>query len=304
MNVETVLLTLLREELCGETVSDEVKEAISPEMLEPLYELSRKQTLAHIAGQALSKLGKLGQDEVSRKFQEKSMGAVTNHIRMNHAFHSICKALEEAKLPYMPLKGSVLKQWYPETWMRISADIDILVHAEDHQAAVKCLVDKCDCRYLIQSNHDVSLCFPGKIHIEVHHMLIEDTVSTAQEKVLSQVWDTACQAEGSQYRYQMSDAMFRFYHYAHMSKHIKNGGCGIRPFMDLWVMNHLVKQDRTGEENLIALGDLTAFYQILRWFRILFKGGIEQSAKELATNANTTKEESAFITQLIQELKL
>ena len=386
MNVETVLFALLREELCGEIVGNEIKEVLSSQLLEELYKLSKKHSVAHIIGQALTKLGVLGQDELSVNFQKTAMDAVAYHIRMTHAFHSICNALEEEKLPFLPLKGSVLRQWYPEPWMRTSSDIDILVRPEDHAAAVNCLMDKCECQYMIQSNHDVSLRFPGRIHVEIHHTLIEDTVSVAQEKVLSGVWRTACLEDGSQYRYRMSDIMFRFYHYAHMTKHIKNGGCGIRPFMDLWIMNHRTEQDRTGEEKLFAQGDLSVFaaaaeklsevwfsgveadsvsdmlarfvleggtagtlknrvsmkqvkkggklqyvlhrifmpyenlkeyypvlrkhkwllpfYQFLRWCRILFKGRIGYSAKELALNANTTQEESAFIAHMIKELKL
>lgn len=259
MNVETILFALLRMEICGDAVSEEIKAAISPEIVEPLFELSRRHSIAQIVGNALSKLGTLGQDEASLKFRKWPVEAVTFHIRMSHAFHTICNTLEAEKISFIPLKGAVIRQWYPEAWMRTSSDIDILVRPEDHEAAVKCLIDKCECRYVTRSSHDVSLYFPGNIYIEIHHTLIEATISEAQEKVLSGIWDGACLEDGFGYRYRMTDAMFRFYHYAHMKKHIKNGGCGIRPFMDLWIMNHRAEQDRTGEEQLLARGELLAF---------------------------------------------
>ena len=42
-----------------------------------------------------------------------------------------CNALEKAQIPFVPLKGSVIRKYYPEAWMRTSSDIDVLVHKED-----------------------------------------------------------------------------------------------------------------------------------------------------------------------------
>ena len=65
MNVETILFALLRMEICGDAVSEEIKAAISPEIVEPLFELSPRHSIAQIVGNALSKLGALGQNEAS-----------------------------------------------------------------------------------------------------------------------------------------------------------------------------------------------------------------------------------------------
>ena len=56
--------------------------------------------------------------------------------------------------------------------------------------------------------------------------------------VLAQIWDTAVSAGPGSHRLLLADEMFYFYHIAHMVKHFEVGGCGIRPFLDLWIMNH------------------------------------------------------------------
>jgi hypothetical protein len=49
---------------------------------------------------------------------------------MKHEFERICLVLEKAKIPHIPLKGSVLRKLYKEPWLRTSCDIDILVQEE------------------------------------------------------------------------------------------------------------------------------------------------------------------------------
>ena len=44
-----------------------------------------------------------------------------------------------------------------------------------------------------------------------------------------------------------------------MAKHFENGGCGIRPFLDVWVLNHRVPFDREKRGRLLADGGLSAF---------------------------------------------
>ena len=54
--------------------------------------------------------------------------------------------------------------------------------------------------------------------------------------------------------------MFYFYHIAHMAKHfVATGGCGIRPFLDIWVLNHRIDFDREKREKLLSDGGLDVF---------------------------------------------
>lgn len=81
MDVKSVLFALLRSEICGEAVHEEVKTALCPELLEELCEVSNRHSLARLMGQALSKLGALGEDDSSLKFQQSAMSAVARNIQ-------------------------------------------------------------------------------------------------------------------------------------------------------------------------------------------------------------------------------
>ena len=54
--------------------------------------------------------------------------------------------------------------------------------------------------------------------------------------------------------------MFYFYYIAHMAKHfVETGGCGIRPFLDIWVLNHRIDFDREKRDKLLSDGGLDVF---------------------------------------------
>ena len=57
----------------------------------------------------------------------------------------------------------------------------------------------------------------------------------------------------------LTDEMFYFYHIAHMAKHFENGGCGIRPFLDLWILEHRVAHNDTYRNALLEQGGLLTF---------------------------------------------
>ena len=65
--------------------------------------------------------------------------------------------------------------------------------------------------------------------------------------------------ENSKFRYEMTDEFFYFYHIAHMAKHFENGGCGIRPFVDLVVLDRMDSENFSKRDELLKSGGLLQF---------------------------------------------
>ena len=256
MNTEQVLFALLRSVICGEKISESVIAACTPERLEGVYTLAAKHDLAHLVGQAVSKLP-LPESETLTKCKKAAMQAFARYMLLDQAYQQICQTLEKAEIPFIPLKGSVLRAYYPEPWMRTSCDIDVLVHPEDLDAAVRVLTQELEYKYDRKDSHDVSLFTPRGVHIELHYDLIDCNPNT--DPVLCHTWTTSAVKEGTRYYRCMTDEMFYFYHIAHMAKHFENGGCGIRPFLDLWILERKVDRDRQKRETLLAEGKLLTF---------------------------------------------
>lgn len=169
------------------------------------------------------------------------------------------------------LKGSVLRNFYPEPWMRTSCDIDVLVHEEDLSRAVTCLDKELEYKVQGQFSHDVSLFSKSNVHIELHFDLIESTVSRKSASILKNVWTLSHPKADSSYQYVMPDELFYFYHTVHMAKHFEGGGCGVRPFIDLWILDNIPGIDVEKRNHLLEEGDLLQFANCARslsevWF--------------------------------------
>ena len=84
--------------------------------------------------------------------------------------------------------------------------------------------------------------------------------------------------ETEPYHYCLSDAMFYFYHIAHMAKHLEEGGCGIRTFLDLWIIDRLPESDRKGRDTLLSRGGLLTFAEAARHLSEVWFFGAEGNA--------------------------
>lgn len=260
MDESSLLIALLRAEVCG--VAADIENAPSKECLEKLYPLAARHDLAHIAGQALSKLGLLGQDEASNKLKNAAMQAICRYVQLEYELGQACAVLEQAQIPFIPLKGSVLRSFYPEPWMRTSCDIDILVREEDLDRAVAFLKEKLHYHGNGKSDHDVFLRSPGGTALELHYDTVQERFAgNATRNVLARVWEDAAPVGESPWHMAMSDAMFYFYHMAHMAKHFEVGGCGVRSFLDIWIMNRKMEFNKETRDALLLEGGLLKFAQ-------------------------------------------
>lgn len=262
------MTALFRSVICGIDLTDEERDLYSPEMLQSLLRKASSHDIAHLLVWGLKKNGLIPGD---KELEQYVLKAVYRYEQLKYDYDKLCRHLEKVGIPFLPLKGSITREHYPEPWMRTSCDIDVLVRKEDLDRAVATLEK--DLGYVNhgKSPHDVSLFTPHKMHIELHYTLLEEGYANESSKILGDVWKTATLREGWSSFYEMSDEMFYFYHIAHMAKHFENGGCGIKPFIDLWILDNKLAHDRTKIDALLKKGRLFRFSEVVRhlcgiWF--------------------------------------
>ena len=253
MNTETLLFSLIRTAMFGEPVEDKIIKACTPEMLMDLYKLADHHDVAHLVGQALDKLG-LPESEGLTRCRNRMLQAVYRYVRQDYEYQQVCALLAEAESPYIPLKGTLLRPYYPEPWMRTSCDTDILIHREDLKKAQKLIEDQLHFVERRISPHDVSLISPTNELLELHFAIVEDFVLPKAREILDHVWDYAVPVEGAPYQYALPDDLFYYYHMVHMAKHVANGGCSVRFFLDTWILTHKVPHDRKAREAFLKKG--------------------------------------------------
>ncbi len=269
-----LLFLLLSSAISGRKLSDEEKSEYTSQTLGELLEISKKHDVDHLLVFGLKENGLLSEENAM--LEKKIFMAAYRYERINYEYENLLVALEDAKIPFIPLKGAVLRKYYPEPWMRTSCDIDILVHREDLENAILCLAEKLNYTEKERATHDVSLFSPGGVHVELHFDLVEEGRANNAIGVLSSVWDNAILHETYEYRYDMTDAFFYFYHIAHMAKHFETGGCGIRPFIDLWILDRIDSFDKTKRDELLLEGGLLRFADVSRTLSEVWFSGKEE----------------------------
>lgn len=254
-SVENVFFALLRFDVFKIAPDENIIRFITPEVLPSLYKLSKKHDLAHIVADALMKNGLLsGDSEVARKFLRKRDLAVYRYRQLEYELGQMSGVLEDAEVPFMPLKGSILRSYYPEPWMRTSCDIDVLVREESLERAIAVLTEKLNYKRGNTGTHDVTLLAPSGVHIELHFRLSTDDKLDA---IFEDIFDSP--TPGWSYRYSMSWEMFYFYHIVHMAIHMRSGGCGVKPLLDMIIIKQKISYSEERVKEFLAQCGLLSF---------------------------------------------
>lgn len=264
-----VFFSIIRSAIDGNRLNDDELKAYSFDMLPNMLKLSAKHDVIHLLAFGLKQNELIGDGDGD--IEKYILRAVYRCENLRYEYEKLCDILEKTKVFFLPLKGSVIRKLYPEEWMRTSCDIDILVHENDSEKVKSVLIEKYGYKYHEKGSHDISLFSPTGIHIELHYNLVEGGRANESSKVLKDIWGKVSVRQGFEYCLEMPDEMYYFYHIAHMAKHFEDGGCGIRPFIDLWVLDNMEESNQKKRNQLLDQGRLLKFAQVSRklsrtWF--------------------------------------
>ncbi len=254
-----ILIAIIREELNEtNTLPDAIRSQATDELLPQLYALSKSQDLSHIVADALDRAGLLGGTEISQKFEKQKSLSVFRYMQMDYDFGILHEIFESNKIPYIPLKGSVIREYYPQPEMRTSCDIDILVSKSDIERSIDVLSSEAEYKTAKKTMHDISLFSPSNTHLELHHTLSE--TDNENDYISDNVWKTAHIKEDSEYRYEMDNDTLLAYLTVHAAKHFESGGCGVRPFMDFYVLRKNIEFDFGNVKKILSAYGLEKFF--------------------------------------------
>ena len=256
MQIEAkVMMALIRYEF-GKDLSQEIKNLITPEIFKPLYELSKKHDLTHLVADALIENNLLKDGSVAKeRFSIERDMAIYRYEQLSFELYRICDTLKEQKFTFIPLKGSVIRKFYPKPWMRTSCDIDILVKPEDLNAIIEILKSKLEYSLDCIAPYDAILNAPSGVNLELRYN--PSAISEKTATVINTLFDRV--VKKGEYQLLLDNETLYFYHLEHMAKHFSNGGCGVRFFLDAYVINKAISFDGEKLQKLLSETGLTAF---------------------------------------------
>ena len=134
----------------------------------------------------------------------------------------------------MFMKGLVIRNYYPQSFMRQMSDNDILYGVEKRDELFEVMKKN---GFYLSAFHSASDDFfkAPYVLMEMHKTLFDDN---CEVKLDLDLWKRAIKCEGNNSRYNMSPDDNYIYSLAHMCKHYSGGGCGIRFVCDMYLLHY------------------------------------------------------------------
>lgn len=246
-NIAEIMIMLIKCAVVSEVPDVALLEGLSVDDMVALFKLSRDHDMTHLVGTSLIKSGVKLHEKLKARYENNIYALAYRCEQLKFTFDSTASLFEEEKIPFIPLKGTVIRQMYPQGWMRTSCDIDILVSRDDHERAGELLCKRLSYkRQEAVTKHDITYTSPEGINLELHYDLLDEDTNTPQAKMLKSAWEHSSPIKDGGCERRLSDAMLYFYHISHMAKHFADGGCGVKPLLDLWMIEKNI--DITSDE--------------------------------------------------------
>ena len=229
------LLYLMACALQGTSAREEILADVD---LKQLLIMARKHSVASMVCMALEKTAIFANaDEAAKKqWLEAKNKAIRKNMLLDAERTAILHELELRGIWYMPLKGSILKDWYPKFGMREMADNDILFDASKRKEVKAIFQGR---GYTVKeynkSNHDEyekPPIYNFEMHVELYHKIYD----TFNEKYADVKQRLIPDAEVP-YRLHFTPEDFYVFVIAHAYKHYSSSGTGIRTLADIYIVN-------------------------------------------------------------------
>ena len=203
------------------------------------YNLSKHHSLKALLYQALKTTKVNVESEYINKLEQNYLFNVRKCLSFQEERKALYQFLNKKNIDFLPLKGIIIKDYYPDPHTREFADNDVLFRNGDVEIKKFFVNRGYVSEYYRKSNHDVYLKKPF-FNFEMHRALFGETGDN--EKIVSyfnDYLDKALVKEGHE-KY-LSKEDFYIYFTAHSYKHYHVSGCGIRTLVDYYLY---LKQER------------------------------------------------------------
>ena len=249
------LLYLMACALQGVSAREEI---LADADLKQLLIMARKHSVASMVCMALEKTAIFANaDEAAKKqWLEAKNKAIRKNMLLDAERKAILHELEIQGIWYMPLKGSILKDWYPKPGMREMADNDILFDPSGREQVREIFQNRgYKTVSFRKSNHDVYEKAPI-YNFEMHVSLFLGTYKELTEQY-ENVKERLLPVDGTAYQFAFTPEDFYVFALAHAHKHYSHSGTGVRTLADIYVMDRhlgdIMDQDEV-EQKLTQLG--------------------------------------------------
>ena len=197
-----------------------------------LYDISRFHGVTNLVGYGVMS----GNYQVDGETKNLFIKAVSDSIKIDAhqmmAAKELFEKFDAENINYMPLKGINLKKLYPQPHMRNMSDCDILIR-ESQKEQVLSVMESLGYNFRTESNHELVFDKKPLVNIELHKYMIPTYTEDLYE-YYGDGWKLAKPVcDGNRYALSSEDELI--YIFAHMVKHYRDAGIGIKHMLDIGV---------------------------------------------------------------------
>lgn len=200
---------------------------------ENILKISLAHNITNIVGYAIINGKYEVSEQIKKQFEKKVIERLCVSTNQNNEIEKVLKIFEEKNISYMPLKGIILQDLYPQKDMRTMADADILIKSTQYDDA-RNVLDDLGYEFLSESDHEFNYIKKPYMHIELHKHLIP-SYNDDLYQYFGDGWKRAKLCSGGSSRYELSKEDNFIYLVAHFAKHYRDSGIGIKSVIDLWI---------------------------------------------------------------------
>ena len=198
---------------------------------ENLYTISKKHSIANIVYYGLQKNKIKLVPETEEQFSKYTYTHLCQYVQQSNKLNKIKNLLNQNNIPYIVLKGSRMRKYYPSADMRTSCDIDILFDAEDSKITEILLAN--NFQFDVDGGTTINFRVPPMVEVEMHRYLFDNRLDFSD--YFDDMFSKSVKASPETSEFIMSEEDFYAYMVAHMAKHFSRYGSGVRTVLDLYV---------------------------------------------------------------------
>lgn len=223
---QTYLISLLRAFIHG--TAPEKPEGLS---WERLISLAGIHAVTGIVGHMAMKYDLCPEPETRKKLRTVCMQTVNLYTRRAALAQKLTGDLAAEQVPTVAMKGYILRQYYPVPELRTYGDVDLTIRPEDRAKCHQLMLD-----WGFAPGEDWEPVYSyrrGEEYYELHTRLLDvlPTGDPALADYFADPWQHAVKSpdEG----WQFTPRYHFVYLIAHIAKHLRGGGSGLRMYLDI-----------------------------------------------------------------------
>lgn len=243
---------------------------------EAIFKLAKKQDVENIVFLSIDQLENNIDSNLYSIWQEAYYKRMKYSAFQDMALEELIEVFTKAGIDCMPLKGSVIKNYYPSPDLRCMGDIDFLVREQNRQVVRDIMHSLGYIDDILDDGQVDGFKREKLVYVEIHYDFSD--VNHAYHNLFTIDWDKLVSTD-IEHLYKMTIEDLYYFNVGHYAKNMQSRGMGIRAAIDCYVLwNEMNDEQQQNVLRMFLTTELKKFNDsLLKIAEIWFDGIMDHS---------------------------